>query len=76
MGNDHLSLEQLIDTGWAINESTAVEMTQFASVNFCLNRDGHEIICVEGFGPTRDEALFDAMSQANDWHKADAAERG
>jgi hypothetical protein len=75
VGDDHLSLEQLIDSGWTFNGTTGVHTPQFTSVSLCLNRNGRQIKCVQGYGPTRAAAQYDAAQQANAWLGRNHVER-
>ena len=67
MGDDRLSFERLIERGWVLNVNKGVQTTRFTSVSLCLVRDGYRLHCVQGYGPTRAEAIIDATSEANDW---------
>ncbi len=74
MGDDRLSLEQMIEAGWAINSRKGVELRRFASVSLCLMREEHMSVCIPGYGETRDDALADAVEEANAWIAREAAE--
>lgn len=67
MSDGSLSYDQLLELGWAPNASKGVSSPSFTSVAFCLVPEGHTIPCVQGYGVTRQAALFDAALEANAW---------
>lgn len=71
MSGSNVTYDQLLETGWALNESKGISSLSFTSVSFCLRRDGHMVTCVQGYGPTRHAALFDAALEANAWLRAE-----
>jgi hypothetical protein len=44
-----------------------VELPRFVSVSLCLIRDGHQVVCIPGYGPTREHALDNVVRKANSW---------
>jgi hypothetical protein len=62
-----LTFEELGEYGWASNRQTGSTQVNFASVSFCLKRDGIRVKCVQGYGPTLSQAMADAVYQANLW---------
>jgi hypothetical protein len=76
MANDWLPYHRLLESGWELNKSRGVQTQKFTSVSLCLTRGERLIVCVQGYGRTRSEALADVTAEANSWlktHPADPA---
>jgi hypothetical protein len=57
----------LLGAGWALDTTKGVVTKQFASVSLCLTCDGQRVVCVQGYGRTRAEAITEATDSANMW---------
>lgn len=75
MSADFVSYDDLVRDGWAINPDKGMVTRKFVSLSFCLRRDGMIVKCVQGYGATGDEALDDALMQANRWLRVEQAEK-
>lgn len=66
-----LSYDDLVATGWSLNDHKGVPTRRFTSLCFSLLREGHRMATVQGYGPTMAEARIDAAAEANAWLRQD-----
>ena len=71
MSDNLLTYDELVAAGWTLNPRKGVETAGFVSLSFHLVRDGRSIKYVQGYGRTYEEALGDAVHEANTWLKAE-----
>jgi hypothetical protein len=67
MVGDWVPFHALLGAGWALDSTKGVVTKHFASVSLCLAREGERIVCVPGYGRTRDKAISEATDAANMW---------
>jgi hypothetical protein len=71
MIDKHLTFDELVATGWRLNEGKGVSKRKFTSVSFSLVRNGRAVKYVQGYGRTRELAIEDAVAEANAWLRAE-----
>lgn len=59
--------EELKYAGWLVDETRGVQTRRFSSIQLCLDRDGFRVASVQGYGQSSEEAILDAVSEANRW---------
>ena len=59
--------EELQYAGWLVDETRGVQTRRFSSIQLCLDRDGFRVASVQGYGQSSEEAILDAVSEANRW---------
>lgn len=76
MNDNSLTYEQLVGRGWSLNDTKGVSSEKFTSLSFCLTSDSHRLVCVQGYGRTRNAALNDAVHRANWWERRERLQSG
>jgi len=71
MTSDYLTFEELVAQGWSINQGRGMSKRSFTSLSLCLVRNERPVKYVQGYGRTYEEALGDAVHEANTWLKAE-----
>ena len=68
----YLSFAQLQNQGWVIDSTKGMSTPTYTSISFCLTTRLPRP-CVQGYGPTLEQARLDAAHQANKWLAAHPA---